>query len=112
MDHLQGAFCGGLEAELPEQLQHRAIFRQYFRRQFLKARLTRQDSQMAHKDCPDALTLVGVDDDERHLCATWLDVDVTAAAHDSRPPILGELGNERDVGLEINIEEEGHLPFG
>src|SRR5258708_2790532 len=58
MDYLWGAFRGGLEAELLEQLQHRAVLGQHFRNQFLETCVTRKGSQMAHQDRPNALTLI------------------------------------------------------
>src|SRR6267143_5401817 len=112
MDYLWGAFRGGLEAELLEQLQHRAVLGQHFRNQFLETCVTRQGSQMAHQDRPNALTLIVIDHDESDFSLAWLDDDITAAAHDSRSSIFVDLRNERDMGFEIDIEKEGHFPFG
>src|SRR6267154_3883203 len=112
MDHLWGAFRGGLEAELLEQLQHRAVLGQHFRNQFLETCVTRQGSQMAHQDRPNALTLIVIDHDESDFCVAWLDDDESSPARDDRMSIFVDLRSERDMGFEIDIEKKGHFPFG
>ncbi len=87
MDYLWGAFRGGLEAELLEQLQHRAVLGQHFRNQFLETCVTRQGSQMAHQDRPNALSLIVIDHDESDFCVAWLDDDKSSPARDK--PFFG-----------------------
>src|SRR5712671_3880356 len=112
MDHLWGAFRGGLEAELLEQLQHRAVLGQHFRNQFLETCVTRKGSQMAHQDRPNALTLIVINHDESDFCVAWLDDDKSSPACDDRMSIFVDLRNERDMGFEIDNEKKGHFPFG
>src|SRR5712664_965262 len=112
MDYLWGAFRGGLEAELLEQLQHRAVLGQHFRNQFLETGVTRKGRQMAHQDRPNALTLIVINHDESDFCVAWLDDDKSSPARDDRMSIFVDLRNECDMGFEIDIEKKGHFLLG
>src|SRR5260370_12238018 len=64
---------------------------------------------MAHENRADPLALICVDHDESAVGLACPDNDMTSAAGDSRASAFIDLRDERDVALEIDVEEEGHL---
>ena len=64
---------------------------------------------MPHQDRPDTLALIGIDHDESDLGLAWPHNDIASAAGDHRVSVFIDFRDERDMVVEIDIEEEGHL---
>src|ERR1700676_2554169 len=67
---------------------------------------------MAHQDRSNALALIGIDHDESDFGLAWLDDDKSSSARDNRMSIFIDLRNERDMGFEVDVQEEGQFRFG
>jgi hypothetical protein len=62
--------------------------------------------EMAHQCQPDTLPLVFVDNGECHLGLSRLQDDVASAAHDHRPPVIFNHGDQSHMIDEVDVQEE------
>lgn len=73
-----------MQSAFPEDLQHRDVFRQDLRDQFLQPGIPSDRGKMAHQRGTDPLSLVFIDQCERYLSSSGLNDDVATTAHDDR----------------------------
>src|SRR5882724_5014579 len=76
------------EAQSLEQLQHRSVFGQHVRHQFLKPRLAGKVGQMTGQGRADAEPLIAIDDEKCHLGPSGLHDDVASTSGNCTPPVF------------------------
>jgi hypothetical protein len=89
-----------------EHLHHRSIVRQDLRSQLPEPGCSGNSREMAHQCQPDTLPLVFVDNGECHLGLSRLQEDVASAAHDHRPPVIFNHGDQSHMIDEVDVQEE------
>jgi hypothetical protein len=89
-----------------EHFQHRDIFRQDVRNQFLDPGVAGELREMAHQSRADALSLIVINHCESDLGSFRPHDDVTSAADDESSSGVFRNGDQSYVVDEINVEEE------
>jgi hypothetical protein len=67
---------------------------------------------MAHEQWADTLPLVPINHEERDFCSSRLHDDTSRSTGDHRSAAFVQDGYERQVGDEVDVQEEGNFLFG
>lgn len=94
------------QSAMLENLQHRCVFGQDLRDQFVQAGPACQLSKMAHQDRSEPLSLVIVDHRKRDFGPAGLCHDVASAAYNRAPSVHFRDRDQRHVIDEVDVEEE------
>jgi len=88
-----------------EYSQHRDIFRQNIRDQFIDSGLAGNRAEMPHQYRPDTLTLIRIYDGESHLCLRRLADDISRSPDDHRSPAFVHHRDQGHVVDEIDVHK-------
>src|ERR1700753_1999427 len=106
MDNLRIPTGRGPEAGFFKHFAHRDIAGQNVRCQLLQSGSPGEIDEMARQHHAYSLSLIGIDDHERHLGLARSDYYITAAADDRRPTVFVDLRDECDVFDEVDLDKE------
>jgi len=112
MDRLRLGVEDGLEAELGEYSQHRRVFGQNFRCQFLQSGSPSDFDEMTHQNRADASRLPGIDDDKGHLGPPGRKDNVSSTPDDDLSVRFPGEDDKGDMIFEIDVHEEGAFLVG
>jgi hypothetical protein len=94
-----------------KHLQHRSVFRQNLRNQFLETGLAGNRGEMVHQCRANTLSLVLIDHGESNLGRPWPHDNVTRAADDYWSPTFLNHCDQGDVIDEVDVQEECDFPL-
>src|SRR6266446_8333433 len=100
---------GKRESTFLKNLQHRRIIRKDFSDQFPEPGAKGDRSEMMHERRADTLRLILIDDSESYLRLPRLHEDVTPTPRDHGPAAFLHYRSQRDVIVEVDIQEKVNL---
>ena len=106
MHHTGFALRRHRQSTMLENLQHRGVFGQDLRDEFVQAALARQLPKMTHQDRSEPLSLVIVDHRKRDFGPAGLCHDVASAAYNRLPSVRFRDRHQRHVIDEVDVEEK------